>query len=87
MKKKNKLSSYSFWISLFGIVFLIAQQILKHLNINMDANLFLDISSAICLVLIGLGVITGTKNMSIKKIKEDITNEKDSNQDEENQEK
>ena len=82
-KQKNKLSSYSFWITLFGIIFLIAQQSLKYFGIDMDNKLFLDISSGICIVLIGLGVITGSSNKSIKDIKKDILDETESIQDDE----
>ena len=70
---KNKIKNYGFWISLLSILFLIAKQILNKCGIVVDEYFITEIISAICFLLITLGVISNPESgKGYNDIKKDV---------------
>jgi len=58
---KDKLKSYSFWMSVSAAVVLVINKIGKHFGFYLDNEIVAEIVDSICGVLILFGVITMTK--------------------------
>lgn len=70
---KNKISNYGFWVSILSVVFLIVKQILNANGINLDNNIAVDIVTAVCYLLIALGVISNPESgKGYNDIKQDV---------------
>ena len=59
---KDKLKSYSFWISVSAAVVLVVNNIGKHFGFYLDNEIVAEIVDSVCGVLILFGVITMTKD-------------------------
>lgn len=58
---KDKLKSYSFWMSVSAAVVLVVNNIGKHFGFYVDNDIIAEIVDSICGVLILFGVLTMTK--------------------------
>lgn len=75
MNLKSKIKSYNFWVSLGSAVLLLLNLLGRQFNFSIDECLYNDILTAICGILVILGIITmpaGTTN------KNPITNQNES---------
>ena len=61
---KNKFRSYSFWISVFGTVGLIINNLSKTFGFSFNDETYTQVVNSVCEVLILLGIITLTKEAS-----------------------
>lgn len=78
MNLKNKMKSYSFWISICGAVVVLISVIGQACGWKVDEKIIMDILSAMCMVLVVMGVIStpnGTSSIDdiIEEIKTDIS--------------
>lgn len=83
---KDKLKSYSFWMSVSAAVVLVVNNIGKHFGFYVDNDIIAEIVDSICGVLILFGVLTMTKEEK-KSNEENIDNKTNCNsqsQDEKN---
>lgn len=65
MKLKDRIKTYNFWVSLASAVLLIVNTIGKRFNFSLDENLYNDLFTSFCGILVLLGIIvppTNTKN-------------------------
>lgn len=79
MNLKNKMKSYSFWISICGAVIVLVSVIGQICGWNVDEKIMTDILSAMCTVLVVMGITStpnGTSSIDdiMEEIKTDISN-------------
>lgn len=67
MKIKERIKSYSFWISLASAVFLVIKVLGQKFGFSVDETLFNDIITSMCSILVILGIIVppGSSNNQI----------------------
>ena len=74
MKLKDRIKTYNFWVSLASALFLIINVIGRKFNFYVDEGIFNDIFTAICGILVLLGIIVPPKtkdaNASVKLLNE-----------------
>lgn len=58
MNLKYKIRTYNFWISLASAVLLLVRLIGQRFGFTIDSNAFMDIVTALCGVMVVLGIIT-----------------------------
>ncbi len=58
MNLKNKLKSYSFWISLISALLIVVRIIGEHFNWFINESFIMDIVTAVCGVLVLLGILS-----------------------------
>lgn len=75
---KDKLKSYSFWMSVSAAVVLVVNNIGKHFGFYVDNDIIAEIVDSICGVLILFGVLTMTKEEK-KSNEENIDNKTNCN--------
>ena len=79
MNLKNKMKSYSFWISICGAVIVLVSVVGQICGWNVDEKIMTEVLSAVCMVLVVMGIIStpnGTSSINdiIEEIKTDISN-------------
>lgn len=57
MKLKDRIKTYSFWVSLSSAIFLLLKLLGQQFNFNVDEGLFSDIFTTLCGILVILGII------------------------------
>lgn len=57
MKLKDRIKTYNFWVSLASAIFLIINSIGQKFNFRLDEGIFSDIFTAICGILVLLGIL------------------------------
>lgn len=62
MKIKDRIKTYNFWISLASAIFLIINAIGSKFNFKLDESIFSDIFTAICGILVLLGILVPPSN-------------------------
>lgn len=74
---KNKIKSYSFWMSVSAAAMLVVNNIGKHFGFYLDNEIVAEIVDSICGVLILFGVLTMTKddNKSSEEQVENLTSD------------
>ena len=71
MNLKQRVKTYSFWVSLASAIFLILRVVGEHFGFAVNENLFSEIFTALCSILVLLGIIVPPK----AKTKEESTQE------------
>ena len=80
MKLKDKIKSYSFWVSLASAVILILKLLGNRFNFVVDETMISDLFTALCSILVLLGIIVVPTNIKQNdETKESIINHKLSN--------
>lgn len=67
MKLKDRIKTYNFWVSLSSAIFLIIKVLGNQVGFKVDENLFSDLITSLCSILVILGIIvppTKTQNKS-----------------------
>lgn len=67
MKLKDRIKTYNFWVSLASAILLIVNLIGKRFNFSVDENLYNDLFTSFCGILVLLGIIVppnNSKNLS-----------------------
>ena len=57
MKLKDRIKTYSFWVSLSSAIFLLLKLLGQQFNFRVDEGLFSDIFTTLCGILVILGII------------------------------
>lgn len=61
MNLKQRVKTYSFWVSLASAIFLILRVVGEHFGFSVNENLFSEIFTALCSILVLLGIIVPPK--------------------------
>lgn len=64
MDLKYKIRTYNFWISLSSAILLFVRVIGQHFGFEIDSTLFMDIVTALCGILVVLGIIIMPTNVT-----------------------
>ena len=75
MNIKERIKSYSFWISLASAVFLVIKVIGQKFGFTVDETLFNDIITSMCSILVILGIIVPPGSSKNKMISAEISSE------------
>jgi len=62
MKLKDRIKTYNFWVSLASAILLIVNTLGKQLNFSIDENLYNDLFTSFCGILVLLGIIVPPSN-------------------------
>ena len=73
MNLKEKVKSYSFWVSLSSAIILILKVIGTQFGFSIDATLASDLITSLCSILVVLGIIVTPTSKSAKLIDEQTT--------------
>ena len=65
MKLKDRIKTYNFWVSLASAVFLIISTLGKKFNFSVDENMYNDLFTSFCGILVLLGIIIPPSNSQI----------------------
>ena len=76
MDLKYKVRTYNFWISLAAAILIVLRLLGQYFGFVVDSNLFMDIATAVCGVLVILGIII-MPTTAQKTTKKDKNNTKD----------
>ena len=83
MDLKYKIRTYNFWISLSASVLIVLRLLGQSLGFEIDSSLFMDIATAVCGVLVVLGIIImPTASVEKKAKKQDAEKDPQSLEDE-----
>lgn len=74
MKFKDRIKTYNFWVSLASAIFLIINLIGQKFNFHLDESIFNDLFTALCGILVLLGIIAPPINNT--KLNKDSTQSK-----------
>ena len=66
MKLKERIKTYNFWVSLASAILLLLNTIGKRFNFSVDENLYNDLFTSFCGVLVLLGIIVPPSNQKNK---------------------
>ena len=66
MKLKERIKTYNFWVSLASAMLLLLNTIGKRFNFSVDENLYNDLFTSFCGVLVLLGIIVPPSNQKNK---------------------
>lgn len=75
MKLKDRIKTYNFWVSLASAILLIINILGKELNFSIDENLYNDLFTSFCSILVLLGIIVPPSNLSkvnLNKLNEEL---------------
>lgn len=75
MKLKDKIKSYSFWVSLTSAVILILKVLGTRFGFTVDEGMISDIFTALCSVLVLLGIIVVPNNTSSSTVQDKLCEE------------
>src|SRR5574344_957426 len=77
---KDKMKTYSFWISVGGAVILLINNVGKAFGFTIDNKIVSDVINGVCGILVMFGVLTMTTNAKSDNIENDSkTDENDEN--------
>lgn len=62
MNLKNKVKSYSFWISLISAILIVVRIVGEHFNWFINESFIMDVVTAVCGVLVLLGILSAPSN-------------------------
>ena len=74
MRLKDRIKTYNFWVSLASALFLIINIIGQKFNFYVDEGIFNDLFTAICAILVLLGIIVPPKNKELNSNNELLNN-------------
>ncbi len=68
MKLKDRIKTYNFWVSLSSAIFLIIKVLGSQIGFKVDENLFSDLITSLCSILVLLGIIVPPTKIQSKSV-------------------
>ena len=84
MKLKDRIKTYNFWVSLASAVLLIISTLGKKFNFSVDENMYNDLFTSFCGILVLLGIIIPPSKIHAD-LFEETTKEKETKESDENE--